>query len=1159
MAFNIKINACIVGKETKLIKEYSNCSSIKLEKIDIYDERSFSNGVLVNNLYKIKFIANPTSTCETTDIRKTYFDGSKIYFLTKIYAYNTDTDTMTLGSENLINKFDEVLALETNTELRCFYEDKIPVCVTADNKYHGDPFILYGNESNDTQKVKEISINNDCEKFWICENKTSYESVDFTMWQIHIHEVAFKSNNSFSDNIYATGTIQKGDSKLLNLATVTFNLDVNNSDIDLYLVRNENVLSLKNLKKLSIYNTTFTSCINPAKITERLKALQSEDKTIESIGYYLEAEACYEPKNVHITVWRRNNKPIYTLEYKFATDISDKSITVPKRGGHVFDGFYINPKVENNDLDKVPGNDETLNSNHVRVTDKSGKFLRTLNGKDYCAENFLDKGIYINPVDYKYVKANYEKARTTVTLDWQINGKGYTKNGKEFSDSELDKTRVIKFNDPVSKHKITDIPTDLKVNKNGVDVKLKFMGFYSSGGSKVINEEGNFRTDLINYTSAGNWRWNKDKTEHDNITLCAYWASGSYIDLQKVGGTGGSDSFTVEYGEDMDNHKLTPPVRYIDPSDETSDKLIFNGYWIDDYKTRVTKDNGVFKASVKNQHGTKITNASRKWLLQEPITLYAYWYSDRYTVYANSNIDACTAKVNNKNKVNKKTSEKVTLTASYDKLRYNFNGWYVNDNRFSTNETVERTILTSDVNSAENRIDYNANFEDRKYTIYYKDLDNYQYGKHTFYYDSYVKNLLKPSKAGYKFVGWFIDRKLTNQITYINEGDGSKDVVKTNLTSKGTVQEITLYAKWEKITIEGRFILKPGDGKWNKTQPPVTGTTVVYGNKMPEINADLIPVLEGYSFLGFYDKDWHQVIDKECTDWKKNTRYVDEDGNSIMTDTHEFTAKFSKDIDFDEGLNKFIKSLNCNITAHSNVDFKNSIENKIATIDWINTAIGIPEVNYYDDLIKNFYNNDIEDSYNSNKCMADKYFFNDFDIDDNRLLKQSDIIEFFDTSATELKNNFYLKDITYDPLNNKTIMRINFIEKNKPSYPAGYSGSKDTIIYFTINDDKSVVYKMCIDEINYSGQVETYLQYFDIEFPYLTDYINKITIEHISCFAIDNLDNTRTYYKPYLVFNKLNTLNLTIEENTLLNNTEIKEYNSDNLMIPVYPGGGGIS
>jgi hypothetical protein len=100
---------------------------------------------------------------------------------------------------------------------------------------------------------------------------------------------------------------------------------------------------------------------------------------------------------------------------------------------------------------------------------------------------------------------------------------------------------------------------------------------------------------------------------------------------------------------------------------------------------------------------------------------------------------------------------------------------------------------------------------------------------------------------------------------------------------------------------------------------------------------------------------------------------------------------------------------------------------------------------------------------------------------------------------------------------------------------------------------------MCIDEINFSGQVETSLQYFDIEFPYLTDYINKITIEHIPCFAIDNLDNTRTYYKPYVIFNKFNTLDLTIEENTILNNTEIKEYDSDSLMHPVFPGGGSVS
>lgn len=1166
MAFNIKINACIEGKDTIPLGEYSNCSSIVLKKIDILNEESLTNGALVNNLYKIQYTVTSESgvSGDPGYIRKIYTntDDSSIYFLTKIYAYDSSENVVIGSVKNLIdvinnNESGAEIIYYQNIELKCIYEKKIPVCVATNNKYYGDPWILYGDENSKTIKVKEISINDTCEKFWICENKTSWEAVDFDYWNIKIHQVVFKSGNICEDNIHTSQTINKGDSKLLNLATVTFNLDVNNSDMNLYLVRNENVLSLNNLKKLDIYST-FNTCIET--IDNTLEELQDGDSTIESIGYYLELTACYSPNNVWITVRKRNGEPQYLKKYLFGSDISEEYINAPKRGGYVFDGFYINPNTEiDGNSDEVPEDNETLGSNYIRVTDGTGKFIQT-------ATNFLDEYHYINPVNYKYVIANYEKAKTKVKLDWQINGKGYTKNGEVFSDDKLDKNRIIEFNDAVSKHKIKNIPTDLKVKQNGVDVKLTFMGFYTirdGWGDKVIKADGNFKTDLLSWTSGGRWRSNRFSTSDDEITLYAYWTSGSYIELDRVGGTGGSGSFPVKYKENMYNRVLTKPIRYVDSSDPTSDELNFKGYWVDDYKTRVTWNGGGFIINKKKKDGTKLTNTLNQWLLQKPITLYAYWYSDKYTVYANSNIDACTAQVNNRNKVIKRTDEKVTLTASYDKLRFNFNGWYVNNSRFSTNQTVERTILTSDVNSAENRIDYNANFENRKYTIYYKDPDNYQYGKLTFYYDLYLQNLYIPQKAGYKFVGWFSDKALTNQVTYINEGNGGNgegtngaDVAKTNLTSNGTVQEITLYAKWEKIIIEGRYILKPGKGAWKTdVNLPQIDTTIVYGNKMPSINEDLIPVREGYSFIGFYDKDNYKVIDKECTDWIKNTFYVDGDGNSIMTDTYVFTAKFSKDVVIDPGeFDRFTKSLNCNITTHSNVDFKNSIENKIATIDWINTAIGIPEINYYDDLIKNFYNSDIVETYNSSKGLADKYFFNDFDFDNNKLLKQSDIIEFFDNSATELKNDFYLKEIKYDVSNDKTIMSINFIERTRPLYSSEYSGSKDTIIYFTINDDKSVVYKMCIDEIKTSTRFEINLKYFDIEFPHLTDYINKITIEHISCFAIENSDNTRTYYKPYLVFNKFTDLDLTIEKNTILDNVEIKEYDSDTLETPSLPG-----
>lgn len=1159
MAFNIKINAYAGGSIITLLNK-QNCSSITLEKTEVLNEEELSNAVLVDDLYKIKCTVKlETGVEEEIDIRKTHFEGQSIYYLSKIYVSDQSSGEI-ITTENLFSKDSIEYTLTKNTELKCIYESKIPVCVNVNNKYYGDPFILYGDEFNNTQMVKELSIADDYVKFWICENKTSYEAVNFNYWEVNIHEVVFDTTGNGSDTIVNKGNIYKKDG-LITLAAATFNLDVNNSNINLYLVRNENVLSLKNLKKSSIYST-FAGYIEA--INTRIKELKSKSETAntEAIGYYLELKAYYEPNNVPITVFKRNGDWWYNVEYKFGSDIANQSLDVPEKGGYVFEGYYINPNVNDVGLDEVPEVNETLSSNHVKVTNNLGKFVKD-------ATNFLHDYNYINPVALKAVKANYIPKKTTITLDWQIPD----------NSSKPTENRSVEFNQNISNIKI-DIPT-VTIKQNGVNVKLTFMGFYTQKGGKgdkVIRPDGKFRTDLIGYTSASVWRWNKHLTNvDDSMTLYGFWQSGSYIELNKVGGTGGSDSFVVEYKENMYKHNLYVPVRYLDPDDTTSDKLNFRGYWVDDYKTRVTWNGGGFKIDVSKKDGTKLTNTWNKWLLQKPITLDAYWYSDKYRVYANSNLEGCTAQVDDKNKVKKRVNDTVKLTASYDKSRYNFKGWKVNDATyyFNTNETVNRTIKTGDVDSVNNRIDYNANFEHRKYIVYFKDLDGTQYGTLSFYYDSYCTNaiLSRPQKIGNDFDGWFSDTALTKQVTYINEGNGGNkkgpggtDVTKTNLTSGGTVQKITLYAKWKKIDLKGKYILKPGKGNWKTgVTPQLTGTTVSFGSIMEQLNKNLIPELDGYSFSGYYDENSRLVINKNG-EWKKNTYYVDKDGKSIMTDENVFTAKFSKIIDFDDRFfQTFKKELNTNITAHSNIDFKKSIENKIATTNWINKAIGIPEINYYEDLIKNFYNNGIEESYNSDKGLADKYFFNDFNIPDNKLLKQSDIIDFFNNSATKLLNTFYLKDITYDRENDKTIMHVNFIENNVPTYPEGYSGSTDTIIYFTINDDKSVVYKLNIDEIKGLTKYEATLQYFDIEFPHLTNNINKITIEHIPCFAINNLNNTRTYYKPYVIFNKYVGLeDLIIEENTLLDNTEIKEYESDSLMgsvspgIPVYPGGGSI-
>ena len=70
MAFNIKINAYVNGKDVTLL-EVNNCSSLGLKKINAVDENNFNHGVLVNSLYKMECKATTETGSEIKEIRKT--------------------------------------------------------------------------------------------------------------------------------------------------------------------------------------------------------------------------------------------------------------------------------------------------------------------------------------------------------------------------------------------------------------------------------------------------------------------------------------------------------------------------------------------------------------------------------------------------------------------------------------------------------------------------------------------------------------------------------------------------------------------------------------------------------------------------------------------------------------------------------------------------------------------------------------------------------------------------------------------------------------------------------------------------------------------------------------------------------------------------------
>lgn len=185
--------------------------------------------------------------------------------------------------------------------------------------------------------------------------------------------------------------------------------------------------------------------------------------------------------------------------------------------------------------------------------------------------------------------------------------------------------------------------------------------------------------------------------------------------------------------------------------------------------------------------------------------------------------------------------------------------------------------------------------------------------------------------------------------------------------------------------------------------------------------------------------------------------------------------------------------------------------------------------------------------------IADKYFFNNFDCEDDKCLKQNNIVDFFNSTNT-ITSNFYIKDITYE--NNQTSIMLSFTKNTNITFPDNYNDYTNTIFYITINDNKDCVYKVSISSTIYNL---VFLPHLSFVIPDCHETINKITVEQIPCFAIRN-DNTTNYYRQFINFKKISSglENLEIVDNTILNNMNIGTYTQQMEEVPSYPGIEGI-
>lgn len=266
----------------------------------------------------------------------------------------------------------------------------------------------------------------------------------------------------------------------------------------------------------------------------------------------------------------------------------------------------------------------------------------------------------------------------------------------------------------------------------------------------------------------------------EDITLYAKWREENQVASVKFSHSGGNVDYDTTVILSCDTENATIYYNF-ENKPYTNDSWQYDG-WVQ-YSDAV---DGIqlFSASSEINEKTLYAIAVCEGMENSNITSVTYSLAE-YTVRFTTNCDT------EFNSIETESGKEIILKeySQLSKEGYDFAGWYLDEE--CTHSVDESGILipSKKLANGNNEISLYAKWTPFEYAITYElnasndNVENLNPESYTI--ETETITLQNPTRNGYDFVGWYTDEDYTSQITQIE---------------KGSTGDITLYAKWEKVT-----------------------------------------------------------------------------------------------------------------------------------------------------------------------------------------------------------------------------------------------------------------------------------------------------------------------------------------------------------------------